>query len=195
MVDSMNKFNLPTWFTFSRFLAAILIPIVYLVFERPIADYIAFAVFTIGGITDYVDGRLARIMKIESKIGAALDSVADKTLVFISLAILLAYIEMREWLLLPVVIIFVRELLIAGIREYFGRSSGLNVTLVAKVKSTSQMISIGILFLSGIEGKFSFEFAVIGVSLLWISAILTLISGIDYSLAAIRDMEKKNATD
>lgn len=188
----MNKFNLPTWLTLSRFGAAITIPLIYLVFDQPIADYCAFAVFALAAITDFADGQLARLMSLESRLGAALDTVADKALVLVSLSILLAYIDSRQWLLIPVSVIFVRELLIAGLREYLGPSSSLKVTWTAKCKTASQMISISFLFLSNAIDQFGNLIGLLGIIILWISSVLTIVSGIDYIQKAIKDMESRN---
>ncbi len=194
--DRMKKFNLPTWFTISRFGAALVIPVIYLILERPAADYLALVVFSVGAATDFADGQLARRMRLESRLGAVLDPVADKALVLVALAVLLAYAEPREWLLLPVSVIFVRELLIAGMREYLGKGSGsLKVTWSAKLKAACQMIAIALLFLSSAAVWQSGAFAAVGVAVLWFAAALTIISGLDYLRKAIRTMESEDETD
>ena len=195
-VGRMKSINLPTWFTLSRFGAALFIPVVFLLFERPVADYFALAVFSVGAITDFVDGQLARRLRLESKFGEALDPIADKALVLVALAVLLAYFDLQEWLLLPVAVIFVRELLIAGLREYLGKAGGtLKVTWTAKWKAACQMFAIILLFFSGAVVHFSEVSAAIGVIVLWIAAGLTFVSGFDYVHKAIRKMEGESEGD
>ena len=191
----MNAFNLPTWFTISRFGAALVIPVIYLILDRPAADLLALIVFSAGALTDLADGQLARRMRLESRLGAALDPVADKALVLVALAVLLAYVEPRAWLLLPVSVIFVRELLIAGLREYLGTGSSLAVTWTAKTKAACQMIAIALLFLSGTAGQWNAAAAAVGIAVLWLAAVLTLVSGLDYLQKAIRTIGSENETD
>lgn len=193
----VNSLNLPTWFTISRFGAALVLPIIFLVFDRPTADHLALIVFVIGALTDYADGQLARRMHLESRLGAVLDPVADKVLVIIALAVLLAYFEPHAWMLLPVVAIIMRELLVAGLRECLGPTNDnvLKVTRIAKYKAACQMIAIILILLSGVVTASSEIFMWGGIAVLWMAAILTVISGIDYVQKAILSLGPDNETD
>ncbi len=187
----MTRFNLPTWLTISRFGAALLIPVAYLVFDRPLADFVALAIFAIGAVTDFVDGELARRMRLESRLGAALDPVADKAMVIVALAVLLAYADARAALLLPVAVILVRELMVSGMREYLGMTTPtvLRVTWTAKIKTACQMTAIILLFLSASAGLTGHIAGLMGVAALWLAAGLTVISGLDYLRKALHAIE------
>lgn len=193
----MNDLNLPTWFTLSRFVAALVFPIVYLIFDRPVADMCALVIFVAGALTDYADGQLARRMHLESRLGAALDTVADKALVIIALAVLLAYFDARAWMLLPVAAIVMRELLVAGLREYLGSVNDniLQVTWLGKFKAACQMVAITLILLSEVVLTMHEILLWGGVATLWLAAILTTISGVDYVQKAIRGLRQSHEAD
>ena len=83
------NFNLPNTLTLLRI---ILIPVIVVLFLSDEASnrFIAFILFLIASITDYLDGVLARYMKQETNFGEFLDPVADKLLVIITLMLLIS---------------------------------------------------------------------------------------------------------
>jgi CDP-diacylglycerol--glycerol-3-phosphate 3-phosphatidyltransferase len=147
------KWTIPNTLTTLRLLAAPGVPIMFLYFHRPLADWFALTLFVSAAITDYFDGYLARLWKQESKFGTMLDPIADKAMVVIALLILTGYSGMNPWLILPATVILFREVFVGGLREYLGSKAGLlKVTKLAKWKTTAQMIAIAVLFLgTGLE--------------------------------------------
>ena len=147
------KWTIPNTLTTLRLLAAPGVPIMFLYFHRPIADWFALTLFVSAAITDYFDGYLARLWKQESKFGTMLDPIADKAMVVIALLILTGYSGMNPWLILPATVILFREVFVSGLREYLGASAGtLKVTKLAKWKTTAQMVAIAVMFLgTGLE--------------------------------------------
>ncbi len=147
------KWTIPNTLTTMRMLAAPGVPVMFLYFHRPLADWFALALFVSAAITDYFDGYLARLWKQESKFGTMLDPIADKAMVVIALLILTGYSGMNPWLILPATVILFREVFVGGLREYLGSKAGLlKVTRLAKWKTTTQMIAIAVLFLgTGLE--------------------------------------------
>ena len=75
------KWTIPNTLTTMRLLAAPGVPVMFLYFHRPIADWFALTLFVSAAITDYFDGYLARLWKQESKFGTMLDPIADKAMV------------------------------------------------------------------------------------------------------------------
>lgn len=143
------RWNLPNILTLLRLLAAPGVPLMFLYFHRPWADWAALALFMGAAITDWIDGYLARAWKQESRFGAAMDPIADKAMVVIALVVITGYSGMNPWLILPVTIILFREVFVSGLREYLGdKSRLLAVTKLAKWKTTLQMVAISILFLA-----------------------------------------------
>ena len=147
------RWTIPNTLTFLRLLAAPGVPVMFLYFHRPWADWFALTLFVSAAITDYFDGYLARLWKQESKFGAMLDPIADKAMVVIALLIITGYSGMNPWLILPATVILFREVFVGGLREYLGHKAGLlKVTRLAKWKTSAQMVAIAVLFLgTGLE--------------------------------------------
>ena len=147
------KWTLPNILTVIRLLAAPGVAVMFLYFHRPWADWLALALFVSAAVTDWFDGYLARAWKQESKFGAMLDPIADKAMVVIALVIITGYSGMNPWLILPVTAILFREVFVSGLREFLGAKAGLlQVTKLAKWKTTAQMVAIAVLFLgTGLE--------------------------------------------
>lgn len=147
------RWTIPNTLTFMRLLAAPGVPVMFLYFHRPLADWFALTLFISAAITDYFDGYLARLWKQESKFGAMLDPIADKAMVVIALLIITGYSGMNPWLILPATVILFREVCVGGLREYLGHKAGLlKVTRLAKWKTSAQMVAIAVLFLgTGLE--------------------------------------------
>lgn len=157
--------------------------------EQPLGSHIAFVTFTLAGITDFFDGYLARATGSVSKIGQFLDPIADKLMVG---AVIIMVVHAR-WVdgihVVAAVIIMCRELLVSGLREFLaGAQVSVPVTMLAKWKTTVQMIALGGLVWSLGGPAFGVPANELGVALLWIAAVLTLYTGIDYLRAGIKHM-------
>ncbi|MBE0435990.1 MAG: CDP-diacylglycerol--glycerol-3-phosphate 3-phosphatidyltransferase [Methylomicrobium sp.] len=177
------KFNLPTYLTLLRI---VLIPLLAVVFYLPweYANLASTIIFILAGITDWLDGYLARKMSLETPFGAFLDPVADKLMVAIVL-VLIVQQDGSPYLALPAAIIIGREITIASLREWMaelGQRAKVKVSQLGKWKTTAQMTAIGFLLYGqdviGIPVKTS------GYVLLYLAAILTLWSMINYLKAA-----------
>lgn len=147
------KWTLPNSLTVLRLFAAPLVPVMFLYFHRPWADWLALALFVGAAVTDWFDGYLARLWKQESKFGAMLDPIADKAMVVIAIMVITGYNGMNPWLILPASVIIFREVFVSGLREFLGAQAGtLKVTKLAKWKTTAQMVAIAAMFLgTGLE--------------------------------------------
>jgi CDP-diacylglycerol--glycerol-3-phosphate 3-phosphatidyltransferase len=145
--------TIPNTLTFLRLLAAPGVAVMFLYFQRPLADWFALTLFVGAAITDWFDGYLARLWKQESRFGAMLDPIADKAMVVIAIMVITGYNGMNPWLILPATIILFREVFVSGLREFLGPVGGtLKVTKLAKWKTTAQMVAIAALFLgTGLE--------------------------------------------
>ncbi len=191
------KWTLPNTLTVLRLFAAPGVPVMFLYFTRPWADWFALGLFVVASATDWIDGYLARRWGQESKFGAMLDPIADKAMVVIALVVLTGYSGMNPWLILPATAILFREVFVSGLREFLGdKSAYLKVTKIAKWKTTLQMLAIATLFLgtglSYVEDEglaikhWSASTATqLGLVLIWIAAGLTLATGIDYFVKAL----------
>ena len=165
-----------------------LIPLLIVVYfsSIPYAMPIAAIIFTIAGLTDLLDGYLARKLNQTSAFGAFLDPVADKLIVTCALVIVV-YRHPTMHVLIPALIIIGREITVSALREWMasiGNRSKVSVSYLGKIKTTVQIIAIiFLLWYHPFVGIPTYE---IGQWLLDIAAILTVISMIDYLRAAFR---------
>ncbi len=151
--------------------------------------WVALAVFAAAAVTDFFDGYLARIWGQQSSLGRMLDPIADKLLVASSLLILAAGTTIHGWALLAAVIILCREILVSGLREFLADLRvSVPVSQLAKWKTTGQLVAIGFLIAGEAGEKVLPATIEIGITLLWLSAILTLYTGWDYMRAGLRFM-------
>src|ERR1700757_1038221 len=109
--------SLPNLLTLSRILA---IPIVIATFYVPgdYARWFACALFSSAGVTDWLDGHMARRWEEQSELGRFLDPIADKLLVAATLFMLVATDRLSSGAVLPALVILCREILVSGLREY-----------------------------------------------------------------------------
>lgn len=168
--------NLPTWITVSRLLG---IPFILYFLNNPNEQtrWIAFIIFLLVSLTDWLDGYLARKLDQVTELGKFLDPLVDKLLV---LAPLLSLVELNQIPAWAVFLILARELTIAGWRinpNLSGNNSIQGANLWGKLKTVSQIIAIALLIspLMGIWIKIS-------LICFWVSVILTIISGLIYLL-------------
>jgi cardiolipin synthase len=182
--------DLPNILTLSR-IAAIPVLVLLVAIDAAWADVLAAALFAVAGVTDYLDGRLAREMLQLSDFGRMLDPIADKLLVGATLMALVGFGHLPGWGIYPAIVIMLREILVSGLREYLAEIRvGLPVTRLAKWKTGVQMVALGLLLLGGrgahLIGLGWLPMAWIGGTLLWMAAALTLVTGWDYLIAGLR---------
>jgi cardiolipin synthase len=149
--------------------------------------WVALAIFIVAGVTDFLDGYFARAWHQQSALGRMLDPIADKLLVSACLLMLAADGTIRGWSLWAAIIILCREILVSGLREFLAELRvGVPVTQLAKWKTTGQLVAVGFLLL-GRAGDLILPYvSTVGLTLLWLSALLTLYTGWDYFRAGVR---------
>jgi CDP-diacylglycerol--glycerol-3-phosphate 3-phosphatidyltransferase len=163
-----------------------LIPVFVVVFYLPVewARVAAALIFAVAGLTDWLDGHLARRMDQSSPLGAFLDPVADKLMVVVAL-VLLVQAEPAVSLAIPSAIIIGREITVSALREWMaelGARARVAVSLMGKFKTTAQMVAIFLLiFRMDLVGLPLWD---IGYVLIYVAAILTLWSMAIYLRAA-----------
>lgn len=168
--------TIPNLITLSRLV--FLLPICYLMMGGWDARAVAFTLYVIAALSDYVDGWWARKYNEYSDFGRMLDPVVDKIFVAAIFIMLAANNTLSGLWLLPPIIILAREFLVAGLREYLGpQGKTLPVTKLAKWKTTTQMIALGLLIFPGMEEP--------GRIILLVATVLTLITGAHYLRRAI----------
>jgi CDP-diacylglycerol--glycerol-3-phosphate 3-phosphatidyltransferase len=167
--------TLASWVTLLRLV--LILPIIYFI----TIGYEAFALilFLIAGITDYLDGFIARKTGKETSLGAFLDLLADKLLVCLVL-LWCASLSNSRLIIGATFLIIARELIISCMRQFLVQKIGKNpikVTYIAKSKTTIQIISISFLILSPNMGVL---FNQITIFLVCMSSIISLYTLFNY---------------
>ncbi|MGL1919500.1 MAG: CDP-diacylglycerol--glycerol-3-phosphate 3-phosphatidyltransferase [Hyphomicrobiales bacterium] len=176
------NFNIPNILTMFRIVAVAAI-IICFYFEGDTARWIAVGIYVVAGITDFLDGYIARKWNMQSDLGRMLDPIADKLLISIVLLMLAAYgsVGMANFSIIPAVIILSREILLSGLREYLAQLHvSVPVSTLAKWKTTVQMLSLGFLLAGEAGDKVLPYNTEIGLTLLWLAAALTVYTAYDY---------------
>lgn len=182
--------SLPNMLTLMRIL---LIPVFVCVFYLPFqwANALAATIFAAACFTDWLDGYLARKLKMMSPFGAFLDPVADKLLVSTSLLLLVGAKDLN-YITIPAIVIVGREIVISALREWMaeiGSRASVTVGYIGKVKTSLQMLA---LFLLLAFNPVSSWWGIVGFILLYVSAILTIWSMVIYLAIAWPQLMKKN---
>ena len=186
--------NLPNFLTLLRI---VLIPLMVGVFYLPTgwitaldADLLATIFFGVAAVTDWLDGYLARKLGQTSAFGAFLDPVADKLMVAAALIVL---VDLDRAAPLVAVIIIGREITISALREWMaqlGKSASVAVSFAGKLKTAVQMIAIMLLLyyqpLIGVDTQLW------GTALIWVAALLTLVSMLYYLKMAARALNTQH---
>src|SRR6202051_1069876 len=176
---------LPNILTYARIAA---VPVVVgLLYWQNIFDgalwlrWVALAIFIAAGITDILDGYFARSLGQQSSFGRMLDPIADKLLVGACLLMLAADDTIKGWSLWAALLILCREILVSGMREYLAELRvSVPVSQLGKWKTFMQLLAIGFLLAGEAGDKVIPMTTHIGLTLLWLSAILTLYTGFEY---------------
>ena len=176
--------NLPNILTVSRIITLPFLLLLMFV-PTPWAAWTALTIYTLGCITDWLDGYLARKMKIESSFGKFLDPIADKIFIITVILCLVATDKLYGFWVIPPLLIITREFLISGLREFLGpKNVSVPVTKLAKYKTGFQMTALGFLIV-GAYGDQIISFTYLstlnwGHILITIAAVLTVQTGWDY---------------
>jgi cardiolipin synthase (CMP-forming) len=128
--------------------------------------WVALVIFIAAGVTDFFDGYFARIWGQQSSLGRMLDPIADKLLVASCLLMLAAEDTIHGWALLAAVVILCREV---------------------------QLVAVGFLICGDAGDAIVPVVTHIGITLLWLSAILTLYTGWDYLQAGVHHLTREDA--
>lgn len=195
--------HLPNILTLSRIPCLFAVgALLYYPFEGSAA--IAFLLYVIGSMTDWLDGFLARRYSIVSTFGKLMDALADKVFV-VGVCITLLVIQILPlWSLFLILLILAREFFVTGLR-LVAASQGRVIAAekAGKLKTCLQLISLGTLlatyaFAKDLPTIFSMNFlnkvSQFGLYLFVIAAILTLYSGFGY-LMRYGDLLKENSQD
>ncbi len=168
----------PNMLTGLRFAMIPLIVVLLMKEQTTRIAFIAWSVFTLAALTDWLDGYLARKFDAETVFGKLMDPLADKLLVTAALLMLIPLGRIPAWICL---IIISREIFITGIRG-LAASTGTVVAAgnLGKIKSNFQYYGVGFLIfpLNLLPIPYQYE---IGMILIYISVVLSVWSAVNYT--------------
>tara|TARA_B100000029_G_C17593912_1_gene963423 strand:- start:70 stop:609 length:540 start_codon:yes stop_codon:yes gene_type:complete len=157
--------------------------IIFSSFQSSLFNYLALVLFIFAGLTDYLDGYIARKTNSVSELGGLLDLLADKLLIS-AILIWLLFLDNSILLMIPIIIIVLRELIISSLRQFaLERRKKIEVSMLGKGKTTIHLISIGLIIINPEFGKFFYIFSVF---FLWVAAFISIISLIKYLNSTIK---------
>ena len=183
--------SLPNLLTLSRIVA---VPALVVLMWTPNAwEWLfAFGLYCVAGLTDYLDGYLARAQGTVSKLGVFLDPIADKIMVAAVIVMLIHAGTIHGLATVAALVILLREIFVSGLREFLaGLQVSIPVSQLAKWKTAAQMVALGALVLDGATSRLwpALPALEVGLWCLWAAAALTLITGYDYLRAGLRHMD------
>jgi len=181
--------NAPNILTASRILIIPVLVSLYMV-GAPEGNWMAFSLYVYACVTDFFDGWLARRMNLQSELGKFMDPIADKLLISAIIVMLMGFGPIEGIHVLAAAIILMRELLVSGLREFLAVTQvSVPVTLLAKWKTTIQMLALGFLMV-GHAGPYLWVIETVNVGYigLWASALLTVVTGYDYLRTGLKHM-------
>ena len=181
-------YNVPNLVTISRIILIPLLVGLYYIPESWVPAHsrnlAATLVFILAGLTDWLDGYLARRLNQMSAFGAFLDPVADKLIVVGALVVLLSLNRVD---MLVALIIIGREIAISALREWMakmGQAKSVAVAFVGKLKTLSQMVAIPLLlYHEELLGILDCQW--LGTILINVAAVLTVVSMLYYLRKAL----------
>ncbi len=184
--------KLPNLLTFLRILAVPLM-IVALYVDTSAGRWWALVIFILASVTDFLDGYFARRMDLQSSLGALLDPLADKFLVLSALLMLIETRTISGIHVIVTIVILSREFLVAGLRQHLADNQvAMPVSQLAKWKTAAQMTAIGFLIAGPVGERILPLTMEVGLTLLWVSAALTVLTGYQYFLIGLRHLSEDN---
>ena len=171
----LKMLNLPNFLTLTR-IAFIPVLFILLFFPGKAASFFAALCFSLASLTDFLDGFFARRRNSITRLGKALDPLADKLLITACLIMLIPLHGVDAWV---VAIIVSRELAITGLRG-IGAIEGLVIPSekLGKIKTAMQVVAIFFLLIH--YEYFQVNFHQIGTILLYAAMFLSVWSGLAY---------------
>ncbi|MGC6484759.1 MAG: CDP-diacylglycerol--glycerol-3-phosphate 3-phosphatidyltransferase [Candidatus Puniceispirillales bacterium] len=176
--------QVPNILTIFRVLASIVVPLL-IFFGGEGWRLAALIIFAAASVSDWLDGMIARQLDAISTLGRMLDPIADKLLIAGCLIALMGHDGFGSLLFIPGLMILLREVFVSGLREFMAGKLVLHVTLMAKFKTTAQLIAIGLAVAIPVVPA-NWPMTEVTATAFWIAAIMTVWTGWDYFIKALQ---------
>ena len=195
------KMNIPNTLTMVRiFCTPLLILMFLLPIPKGIGVFVALGIYVLACITDFLDGYIARKYNLITDFGKFMDQIADKFLTTTAMFLVLfgrAAVTANWLAVVMFLIVILRDILISGIRMV---AANKNVVIAAdifgKVKSLFlDLASMVLILYVGLREICSCDFLmyvqVFGLSLMIVGVVLTIVSCVNYTVSAIKQLTKE----
>jgi len=177
----MNR-KIPNLLTFSRMIIAPFLLFFY-PFRWEWTNFLAASLFTIGALTDFFDGFIARKIGGITKLGMLFDPIADKVLTTAALLLLARY----QLAPTPFVgLLLIRDIAVTGLRLSLGSQQDKDLPVQVMGKLKTLVLDVSIVFLLLDQNIFGFPCREIGMGSFWLAFILSLYSGVIYFQKALK---------
>ena len=182
---------IPNLITYARLLSIPFIIIFYLS-EIYILQLLAFIIFILASISDFLDGYLARKLNQTSILGKILDPIADKLLVILVFMMFINSDLLNIFTSIGILIITAREIIVMTMREITAHQGiMIDVIKLSKLKTTLQFISLAMLFLVSLTRNSNLQILILTNTFILLTAIVSLISLIIYVKTVYRSITRK----
>ncbi len=186
-------YNIPNLLSAYR-IAVIPVLTLFFYIGGPAATWINVVIFFFACISDFLDGVIARYTKQTSVFGKFLDATADKILIGGVLMLLVSFGRLTNIWIIPALIIFIREILVSGLREFLGLYNvSVPISWMGKWKTAMQMFASGFLMAGDYGPALVPHSFVIGQVAFLIATVMTVVSGWDYMKAGIETLRSLDA--
>ncbi|MDC3180919.1 CDP-diacylglycerol--glycerol-3-phosphate 3-phosphatidyltransferase [Gammaproteobacteria bacterium] len=178
--------NIAMQITFFRFLVTPLICLGY-IYEHGDLRWISALLVILAGLSDWLDGYLARRKHQETYLGQLLDPLADKVMI-ISVLMVIAIVQQSVYVSTLLALIIIRDLTISSVRELqagLGEKSQLAPSILGKSKTMVQIFAVILLVFATQQYPIILH---LGLGLLLVSVLLSYLSLIDYLKKASMDL-------
>ena len=146
------------------------------------ARWLALGIFLAAGLTDILDGWLARTLREVSALGAMLDLIADRLLTLVVLGALIASGELKVWGVAAALVLIARDLIVASFGEALSDRLNIGVSTLERVKITLHFFGMALLiapdfWYQGLDSGLH----VLGTWFLVTAAVLAALTVVDYT--------------
>tara|TARA_Y200000002_G_scaffold361876_1_gene348378 strand:- start:4205 stop:4792 length:588 start_codon:yes stop_codon:yes gene_type:complete len=186
---------IPNLITYARLLSIPFIIIFYLSGIYTL-QLLAFIIFILASISDFLDGYLARKLNQTSILGKILDPIADKLLVILVFMMFINSDLLNIFTSIGILIITAREIIVMTMREITAHQGiMIDVIKLSKLKTTLQFISLAMLFLVSLTRNSNLQILNLTNSFILLTAIVSLISLIMYVKTVYRSITRKKSNE
>tara|TARA_X000000950_G_C13918260_1_gene662001 strand:+ start:7835 stop:8422 length:588 start_codon:yes stop_codon:yes gene_type:complete len=186
---------IPNLITYARLLSIPFIIIFYLSGIYTL-QLLAFIIFILASISDFLDGYLARKLNQTSILGKILDPIADKLLVILVFMMFINSDLLNIFTSIGILIITAREIIVMTMREITAHQGiMIDVIKLSKLKTTLQFISLAMLFSVSLTRNSNLQILNLTNSFILLTAIVSLISLIMYVKTVYRSITRKKSNE